>query len=154
MYAMRTLRNFKTNQCCHLTSRIANRAFYLNDEEKTRFVERLWLVAKFPGIEVLAYCFMSNHFHLLVYVPDPRELASGPRRPAELRAALGIASANFFTARYLTPLAKLGYIPVAGGEKNRYLPGSSIGFCARERRWSVPNPTTFTPPLWSDPRSP
>ncbi len=51
---------------------------------------------------------------------DPRTL---PRRPAELRAALGIASANFFTARYLTPLAKSGYIAVAGGEKNRYLPG-------------------------------
>ena len=26
-------------------------------------------------------------------------------------------------ARYLTPLAKSGYIAVAGGEKNRYLPG-------------------------------
>ena len=52
-----------------------------------------------------------------------KQLASGPRRPAELRAALGIASANFFTARYLTPLAKSGYIAVAGGEKNRYLPG-------------------------------
>ena len=45
MYAMRPLRNFKTNQCCHLISRIANRAFFLNDEEKTRFVERLWRVA-------------------------------------------------------------------------------------------------------------
>ena len=42
---------------------------------------------------------------------------------SEVRAALGIASANFFTARYLTPLAKSGYIAVAGGEKNRYLPG-------------------------------
>ena len=41
MYAIRPLRNFKTNQCCHLISRIANRAFFLNDEEKTRFVERL-----------------------------------------------------------------------------------------------------------------
>ena len=179
------MRNFKTNQCCHLISRIANRAFFLNDEEKTRFVERLWRVATFSCVEVLAYCFMSNHFHILVYVPDPRELsddellariralysgaalaeiekerkarrrdfarfeqslpdrvphllekssdkvaydilkrlADGPRRPAELRAALGIASANFFTARYLTPLAKSGYIAVAGGEKNRYLPG-------------------------------
>ena len=29
----------------------------------------------------------------------------------------------FFTARYLTPLAKSVYIAVAGGEKNRYLPG-------------------------------
>ena len=52
-----------------------------------------------------------------------KRLADGPRRPAELRAALGIASANFFTARYLTPLAKSGYIAVAGGENNRYLPG-------------------------------
>ena len=50
---MRPLRNFKANQCCQLTGRIANR---------------------------------------------------------ELRAALGIASANFFTARYLTPLSKAGYI--------------------------------------------
>ena len=52
-----------------------------------------------------------------------KQLADGPRRPAELRAAQGIASANFFTTRYLTPLAKSGYIAVAGGEKNRYLPG-------------------------------
>ena len=69
MYAMRPLRNFKTNQCCHLIvaadtreafggarrsraesrrpSRIANRAFFLNEEEKTRFVERVWRVATF-----------------------------------------------------------------------------------------------------------
>ena len=50
---------------------------------------------------------------LWVVVPAtaaPRGKADGPRRPAELRAALGIASANFFTARYLTPLAKAGYI--------------------------------------------
>ena len=36
----------------------------------------------------------------------------------ELCATLGIASVNFFTARYLTPLAKDGYI--AGGEGSRY----------------------------------
>ena len=35
---MRPLRNFKTNQCCHLISRIAHCAFFLNDEENTRFV--------------------------------------------------------------------------------------------------------------------
>ena len=48
MYTMRPLRNFKTNQCCHLISRIANRAFFLNDEEKMSFVERLWRVASEP----------------------------------------------------------------------------------------------------------
>ena len=52
-----------------------------------------------------------------------RTTSDGPRCPDELRAALGIASVNFFTARYLTPLAKSGYIALAGGEKNRYLPG-------------------------------
>ena len=70
MRGMRALRNFKPDRCCHLISRIANRAFYLTDEERTRFVERLWRVAKFSGIEVLAYCFMSNHFHLLVHLPE------------------------------------------------------------------------------------
>ena len=30
---MRALRNFKPNRCYHLISRIANRAFYLTDEE-------------------------------------------------------------------------------------------------------------------------
>ena len=29
---------------------------------------------------------------------------------------------DFFTARYLTPLAKAGYIAVEGGERNRYAP--------------------------------
>ena len=91
---MRPLRNFKTNQCCHLFSRIANHAFFLNDEEKTWFVERLWRVAAFPREDVRA----------------------GPR------AALGIVSANFFTAHYLTPLAMAGYIAVEGGETNRYSP--------------------------------
>ena len=192
---MRPLRNFKTNQCCHLISRIANRAFFLNDEEKTRFVERLWRVATFSCVEVLAYCFMSNHFHILVYVPDPRELsddelmariralysgtalaeiekewkagrrdfarfeqdmpervphllekgsdkvaydilkrlADGPRRPAELRAALGIASANFFTARYLTPLAKAGYIASVDTE-NLHSPQRKYRLVAKGRR--------------------
>ena len=37
MCAMRPLRNFGTNQCCHLISRIANRTFFLwlsVDDEK------------------------------------------------------------------------------------------------------------------------
>ena len=47
--AMRSLRNSKTNQCCHLVSRIASRAFFLNDEEKPRFVVRLWRATKGPS---------------------------------------------------------------------------------------------------------
>ena len=96
MYVMRPLRNFKTNQCCHLISRIANRAFFLNAEEKTRFVERLWRVATFSCVEVLEYCFMSNHFHILVYVPSAEEI--------------GIKSPIHFSRYCLRPLMEKGMI--------------------------------------------
>ena len=39
MRGMRALRNFKPNHCYHLISRIANRAFYLTDEEACAFLE-------------------------------------------------------------------------------------------------------------------
>ena len=71
---MRKLRNFSTDRCYHLVSRVANRAFYFSEEERGRFVERMWRVAYFSCVEVLAYCVMSNHFHILVYVPKPRRL--------------------------------------------------------------------------------
>ena len=125
MYVMRPLRNFKTNQCCHMISRIANRAFFLwlsvDDEKQWKARRRNF--ARFEQ------SLPDRVPHLLEKGSDKvaydilKQLADGPRRPAELRAALGIASVNFFTARYLTPLAKSGYIAVAGGEKNRYLPG-------------------------------
>ena len=72
---MRRPRNFQTDRCYHLISRVAHRAFYLNEEERTRFVERMRRVAYFSCIEILAYCVMSNHFHVLVYVPAPCELS-------------------------------------------------------------------------------
>jgi REP element-mobilizing transposase RayT/predicted transcriptional regulator len=71
---MRKLRNFSTDRCYHLVSRVANKAFYFTEEERGRFVERMWRIAYFACIEVVAYCVMSNHFHILVYVPHPREL--------------------------------------------------------------------------------
>lgn len=71
---MRRPRNFQTDRCYHLISRVANRAFYLNEEERTRFVERMRRVAYFSCVEILSYCVMNNHFHILAYVPPPREL--------------------------------------------------------------------------------
>ena len=72
---MRQPRNFVPDRCYHLISRIANRAFYFGEEERTGFVARMWRVAYFSCVEVLAYCVMCNHFHILAYVPPPRELA-------------------------------------------------------------------------------
>ena len=64
-----------------------------------------------------------------------KRLADGPRRPAELRAALGIASANFFTARYLTPLTRSRATSrLLEAKRIAICPASSTGFCARESR--------------------
>lgn len=125
-------------------SRIAHRAFFLTEDERSRFVARLWRVARFSGVDVLSYCFMSNHFHLLIYVPEPSELSDsdlldrikilvdGARRPAELRAALGISSANYFTTRYLTPLLKAGFIKTEG-EGMRFSPTKSFRLTQKGR---------------------
>ena len=61
--------------CYHLVSRVANRAFYFSEDERTRLVERMWRVARFSCVHILSYCVMGNHFHILAYVPPPRELS-------------------------------------------------------------------------------
>ena len=35
----------------------------------------LWQVADFSGVEILTYCIMSNHFHVLVRVLEPEKLS-------------------------------------------------------------------------------
>ena len=63
------------NRVYHLISRVAHRAYFLDADERTRFVELLKRVAAFSGIELLAYCVMTNHVHILVFVPEPEELS-------------------------------------------------------------------------------
>lgn len=62
----------------HCISRTVAGAFLLGDEDKEQFRLLLHRVAGFCGVEVLAFAVMSNHFHILVRVPDPE---SGEARP-------------------------------------------------------------------------
>ena len=48
-------------------------------------------------------------------------------------AVLGIASADFFTAHDLMPMAKAGFIAVEGGEKNRYVPDKRYRLRRKEK---------------------
>ena len=77
---MRPTRNYVEDSCYHLSSRMAHRALYFDDEEKGRFVDMLLRTAAFSGIDLLAWCVMTNHFHVLVYVPKARQLADGEVR--------------------------------------------------------------------------
>ena len=58
----------------HCISRIVGGQFLLADEEKEKFRQLIWLQSKFSGVEVITYCVMSNHFHLLIRVPGITEL--------------------------------------------------------------------------------
>ncbi len=71
----------------HCLSRVVNRDKVLGPEEKERFVQILRLYERFCRVQVLAFCVMSNHFHLLLEVPDrPAERMSDE----ELLAHLGL----------------------------------------------------------------
>ena len=58
----------------HCISRVVDRQFVFGDLEKEQFVGWMKEYAAFCGIQILTYCVMGNHFHLLVGVP---------KRPAE-----------------------------------------------------------------------
>jgi REP element-mobilizing transposase RayT len=58
----------------HVVSRIANKAFLLNDaKRKNTFVNMLHRAADFSGVDVVTYVVMDNHFHLCVRVPKKAE---------------------------------------------------------------------------------
>ncbi|MCC6128787.1 MAG: transposase, partial [Acidobacteria bacterium] len=58
----------------HCLSRVVDRRFILGDPEKETFRRILRQCETFYGVRVLTYCLMSNHFHLLVEVPEPQVL--------------------------------------------------------------------------------
>ena len=59
----------------HLINRCAFKQFLFEDSDKEVFVGMMRRMAVFSGIDILTYCVMSNHFHILVHVPPPRLIA-------------------------------------------------------------------------------
>lgn len=58
----------------HCVSRVVDRRFIFGPREKDRFIEIMRKAEEFAGIQVLAHCVMSNHFHILVEItPMPEE---------------------------------------------------------------------------------
>jgi REP element-mobilizing transposase RayT len=66
----------------HVMSRTACGQFLFDQEAKGIFINMLGKQAGFCGVDVLAYCVMDNHFHLLVAIPEPIE--DGELSDAEL----------------------------------------------------------------------
>ena len=58
----------------HLISRIVGGERLLDDLCREALVGMMWKLAKFCGLEIITYCVMSNHFHVLLRVPEPPQL--------------------------------------------------------------------------------
>lgn len=57
-------------------SRVVGGQMLLGDREKEVLRRLLWRVADFSGVEVLSYCIMTNHFHVLVRLPEKTTVIS------------------------------------------------------------------------------
>lgn len=51
-------------------TRTVNGEFLLDEVAREVLRKQIWQVARFSGVEVMTYCILSNHFHVLVRVPD------------------------------------------------------------------------------------
>lgn len=54
----------------HCVTRVVAGEMLLDADCKEVLRKMLWQVAGFCGVEILAYCLMTNHFHVLVRVPE------------------------------------------------------------------------------------
>jgi putative transposase len=77
----------------HCVSRVVDRRFIFQDAEKEHFIRLLRECEAFCQVQVLTYCLMSNHFHILVAVPqrpsDPSLLPSAEQIIAHLQQLSG-----------------------------------------------------------------
>lgn len=67
MYRPRLI-GWKDVNCYHIVSRTAGRSFLFDPAEREMFGLMLDKAARFCGVEVLTWCCLSNHFHLLIRI--------------------------------------------------------------------------------------
>ena len=88
----------------HVVSRVVGRALVFGDEEKETFKKLLDRQLRFSGLRCLAWCFMGNHFHLLLEVPDKEE-ALRDWSDDDLLQRLSMLSSETYTRRVLADVA-------------------------------------------------
>ena len=57
----------------HCVTRTVNGEFLIDETAKEVLRKQLWRAASFSGVQVLTYCILTNHFHVLIRVP-PKEV--------------------------------------------------------------------------------
>ena len=54
----------------HCMTRTVNKEPLIDRVAKEVLRKQLWQIADFSGVEVITYCILSSHFHVLIRVPD------------------------------------------------------------------------------------
>ncbi len=84
----------------HVVSRTTGRDILFGDDEKEVFRILMLKQLKFSGLRALAWCFMGNHFHLLLEVPDKKAVLEGWSREDYLQK-LGAFKSEWTTKQLL-----------------------------------------------------
>jgi putative transposase len=60
----------------HCVTRTVNGEHLLDDQAREVLRKQIWQVAEYCGVQILTYAILSNHFHVLVRVPQREEIAN------------------------------------------------------------------------------
>ena len=108
----------ETSTVHHILNRIAHRVFFLRDEERNDFIEMMRRAAEFVGIKLLGWCVMTNHFHILAFLPEREELGE-----EEIIRRVGILKGERMAAALQASLAKLRQKPDGDAKAQGLLDG-------------------------------
>ena len=86
----------------HTMSRVVDRRFVFDEAERERVRKLMRAVAGFSGVDVLTYTVLSNHFHLVVYVPEAHEITD-----VELGRRLGLIYDRTIVESVMAQLASM-----------------------------------------------
>ena len=92
------------SQVVHVVSRTAGQEILFEDQDKETFHKILFKQLKFSGLRVIAWCFMGNHFHLLLEIPD-KETALACLSEEDIVGRLSCFSEEFSTKLLLAEVA-------------------------------------------------
>ena len=56
----------------HCMSRVVGAEWLLDDVAKELLRKQMWALAEYCGMEIVTYALMSNHYHILLRVPERR----------------------------------------------------------------------------------
>lgn len=92
----------------HCMSRVCRGSWLMGEVEKEGFRKQMWKVAEFCGVEILTYCVMNNHFHVLVRVPEKKDADKKTHNQELLRRARGLYGTDSEKSRQIEMQFSLG----------------------------------------------